>query len=151
MDDPVHDVDGPHVHAAPLEITLQNHAKSAKNATIVFIENDKDNLEGMTALLTKWAYRVICAENASEARAKIDEHRIVPDLIIADYHLDEGAIGLDAIAEVRKHCGLPIPGFIVTADHSSKVQDVTKRAGYELLQKPIKPAQLRSLMGHTLA
>ena len=57
----------------------------------------------------------------------------------------------ERIAEVRKHCGLPIPGFIVTADHSSQVQEATKRAGYELLQKPIKPAQLRSLMGHALA
>jgi CheY-like chemotaxis protein len=83
--------------------------------------------------------------------AKIDANQIIPDLIIADYHLDKDTIGLDAISDVRRHCGLPIPGFIVTADHSAQVQEAAKKAGYELLQKPVKPAELRSLMYHTLA
>lgn len=122
-----------------------------REATIVLIENDEDNLEGMTALLTRWTCRVLQAHNAEEASALIEKSRIDPDLIVADYHLDDGLIGLDAITEVRRRCALPIPGIIVTADHSAAVQEATQNAGYELLQKPIKPAELRSLMSHLMA
>ncbi len=122
-----------------------------REATVVLIENDEDNLEGMTALLTRWTCRVLQAHNANEASALIDKSRVDPDLIVADYHLDDGLIGLDAITEVRQRCALPIPGIIVTADHTAAVQEATRKAGYELLQKPIKPAELRSLMSHLLA
>ena len=40
------------------------------------------------------------------------QDEIEPDLVIADYHLDDGLIGLDAIDAVRKHCGLPVPGIV---------------------------------------
>ncbi len=121
------------------------------HATVVYIENDQDNLEGMTALLARWSCRVVPARTAGEARAMISERRIDPDLIIADYHLDDGQVGLDAIAEICRHCKLPIPGIVVTADHTADVQEAVKSAGYELLQKPIKPAELRSLMSHLMA
>lgn len=121
------------------------------HATVVYIENDQDNLEGMTALLARWSCRVVPARTAGEARAMIGERRIDPDLIIADYHLDDGAVGLDAIAELCEHCRLPIPGIVVTADHTADVREAIKSAGYELLQKPIKPAELRSLMSHLMA
>ncbi len=120
-------------------------------ATIVFIENDEDNLEAMTALLNKWSCQVLRAHDSQEALEVIDGSGLDPDLVIADYHLDRDLVGLDAIDEVRRHCGLPIPGMIVTADHTAQVQEAVKRAGYELLQKPIKPAELRSLMFHVLA
>lgn len=121
------------------------------HATVVYIENDQDNLEGMTALLARWSCQVLPARTADEARAVISERRLDPDLIIADYHLDDGQVGLDAIAEICAHCRLPIPGIIVTADHTADVLEATKGAGYELLQKPIKPAELRSLMSHLMA
>lgn len=121
------------------------------HATVVCIENDRDNLEGMTALLARWSCRVVPARTAGEAQALISAHRIDPDLIIADYHLDHGQVGLDAIMDLCEHCGLPIPGIIVTADHTAGVQEAIKSAGYELLQKPIKPAELRSLMSHLMA
>jgi len=121
------------------------------HATVVYIENDRDNLEGMTALLARWSCRVVPARTAGEARAMISEHRIDPDLIIADFHLDDGEVGLNAITELCEYCRLPIPGIIVTADHTADVREAIKSAGYELLQKPIKPAELRSLMLHLMA
>ena len=121
------------------------------HATVVYVENDQDNLEGMTALLSQWSCQVLPARTAGEARALISDLRVDPDLIIADYHLDDGLVGLDAIAELCEHCRLPIPGIIVTADHTADVQEAIRTTGYELLQKPIKPAELRSLMSHLMA
>jgi two-component system, sensor histidine kinase len=139
--------------AKPLSTDLTpaaNPSYGLGEATIVFIENDEENLEGMTALLTRWSCRVLQAHTVSEALDRIDSERIHPDLVIADYHLNDGGTGLDAIVSVRRHCNLPIPGIIITADHAAAVQDVTHKAGYEILQKPIKPAELRSLMSHML-
>jgi PAS domain S-box-containing protein len=121
------------------------------NATVVFIENDDENLEAMTALLRSWSCRVLAIHDVDEATTVIDRNEIQPDLIIADYHLDNGIIGLDAIAELRARFNIPIPGIIVTADHTTQAQEAAQRAGYDLLQKPIKPAALRSLMAHLLA
>lgn len=121
------------------------------NATVVFVENDQDNLEAMAALLQRWSCHVIGARDGAEASDLMAEQQIYPDLIIADYHLDEGRTGIDAISEVRRHCSAPVPGIIVTADHTSPVRLEVKDAGFELLQKPLKPAELRSLMSHLLA
>lgn len=121
------------------------------NAKVVLMENDDNNLEGMTALLARWSCEVLPAHDAEEACRVIAERGVEPDLIVADYHLDGGLIGLDAIAEVRQHCGRPVPGIVITADHTRAVQEATRAACYELLQKPIKPAELRSLMAHLLA
>lgn len=121
------------------------------NATVIFIENDLDNLEAMAALLERWSCHVIGAHEGVEASAMMAEAQVTPDLIIADYHLDDGRTGIDAISEVRRHCRAPVPGIIVTADHTSAVRLEVKDAGFELLQKPVKPAELRSLMSHLLA
>lgn len=120
------------------------------NATVVFIENDETNLEAMTALLAKWSCRVIPAHDIFEALRLVEFEGATPDLVIADYHLDDGLTGLDAIAELRTRFDLPLPGIVVTADHTAQAQDAAQRAGYELLQKPIKPAELRSLISHLL-
>jgi signal transduction histidine kinase len=121
------------------------------NATVIFVENDQDNREAMAALLQRWSCRVIGANDGTEASAMMERQQLCPDLIIADYHLDEGRTGVDAISEIRRHCKSPVPGIIVTADHTSPVRLEVKDAGFELLQKPLKPAELRSLMAHLLA
>ncbi|WP_282606048.1 NahK/ErcS family hybrid sensor histidine kinase/response regulator [Pelagibius sp. Alg239-R121] len=121
------------------------------NATIIFVENDQDNLEAMAALLERWSCHVIGAHDGVEASSLMEQEQIHPDLIIADYHLDDGRTGIAAISEIRRHCRSPVPGIIVTADHTSAVRMEVKDAGFELLQKPVKPAELRSLMSHLLA
>ena len=121
------------------------------NATVIFIENDLDNLEAMAALLQRWSCHVIGAHDGVEASRMMAEQQVTPDLIIADYHLDDNRTGINAISEVRRHCRAPVPGIIVTADHTSAVRLEVKDAGFELLQKPVKPAELRSLMSHLLA
>ena len=148
-------VEVPYGQTAKVEPVLQGPVLHRNyglgNATIVFVENDESNLEGMTALLTKWSCHVLPAHNAAEAQALLDRLELHPDLIIADYHLDDDLTGVEAIAEVRAHCGLPLPGVVITADHTDVVGESIKKAGYELLQKPIKPAELRSLISHILA
>jgi CheY-like chemotaxis protein len=43
-----------------------------------------------------------------------------------------------------------VPGIVITADRTEAVAEEIKRAGYQLLLKPVKPAALRALLTRTL-
>jgi CheY-like chemotaxis protein len=73
----------------------------------------------------------------------------LPGLVIADYHLDEST-GLAAIERLSASCGRPLPALIITADRSADVQAAAQSRGYVLLNKPVRPAQLRAAMARAL-
>ena len=68
-----------------------------------------------------------------------------PDLVLADYHLD-GSSGLDAIATLRAAYGQDLPCVLVTADRSSEVRAAAGQLDIPVVNKPLKPAVLRSMM-----
>ena len=69
-----------------------------------------------------------------------------PDLVIADYHLDDGALGVSELDRISRACGRDLPCIILTANRSKEVQKIARQHGCRVLNKPVKPAQLRSLM-----
>jgi CheY-like chemotaxis protein len=71
-------------------------------------------------------------------------------MIIADYHLDGDLRGDDAIAMIRKAAGQDIPALVITADRSDEVKASLAQARVPMLNKPVKPAQLRALMRNML-
>jgi signal transduction histidine kinase/CheY-like chemotaxis protein len=113
------------------------------NAHVIVIENDAATRTALERLLQSWGLRVSAyASLANWSRAS----RQAADLIIADFHLDAGAIGPDAIAAIRTEAGVALPAIVTTADHSEAIEVLVRQAGAELMRKPIKPAQLRSLL-----
>jgi CheY-like chemotaxis protein len=68
-----------------------------------------------------------------------------PDVILADYHLDQET-GLEAVIAVRNAVQASIPAIFITADHSPEVQRDLRRQGFTLLRKPVKAAALRALL-----
>jgi CheY-like chemotaxis protein len=74
----------------------------------------------------------------------------VPDAIIADLHLDNGENGLAAVETIRQQLKSEIPALIVTADYSIEAAREAAIYGLELLKKPIRPAELRSLLSFLL-
>jgi len=73
-----------------------------------------------------------------------------PDLIIADYHLDQGT-GTEAIAAIRRAVGYAIPAIAVTADHTARVQAEIRRDHIAYLRKPIKTGELFALIHKVIA
>ena len=90
---------------------------------------------GLSASLTH-------AGSKSIADAGRDRH---PDIILADYHLD-GETGLDPIRKLRARFGEAIPAVLVTADRSNEVRAAADLIDVPVINKPLKPAVLRSLM-----
>jgi signal transduction histidine kinase/Na+/proline symporter len=109
------------------------------------IENEPTVLASMQTLLAGWGCTVLQAESAERAVAALEESGLMPDVVLADYHLDQGT-GLDAIAAVRRATGSEIPAVLITADYSPEVQRAARHSGFVLLRKPLKVAALRSAL-----
>lgn len=119
-------------------------------AKILLVENDPFGAEAMAVLLEKWGCDVATTVSAAEALERIGALGGIPDAIIADLHLDNGENGFAAIEAIRQQMRVEIPALIVTADYSDDAARDAAICGLEVLKKPIKPAELRSLLSFLL-
>jgi signal transduction histidine kinase len=119
-------------------------------AKILLIENEPAVSEAMILLLERWGCDVAVATSGAEAVEKLRALANPPQIIIADLHLNNGELGPQAIQAVRRACGKDAPALLVTADHSSRAEDEARRNKLEMLHKPVRPAELRSLLSFLL-
>jgi len=113
--------------------------------TVLCIDNEPAVLAGMRALLQGWGCAVLTARGGEDAIEQLRETARNPDIILVDYHLDEGT-GLQAVTALRAALPSQAPVIIITADPSAEVQREARRRGCALLRKPLKAAALRALM-----
>ncbi len=130
----------PPLHALPKAATGQ-----LAGTVVLCIDNERTILDGMQTLLGGWGCRVFTAVDLAEALAAIEGSGVEPDGLLVDYHLD-GDNGVDAIAELRRRYGGELPAILVTADRSLHVREKARAAAVQVLNKPVKPASLRTLM-----
>jgi CheY-like chemotaxis protein len=116
---------------------------------IIVIDNEPSILSGMRTLLEGWDCICLTAADAGEALS-LTEAADPPQLIIADYHLDESD-GIGAIALLRSRLGAEIPAILITADRDAALQRRVQLAEIDLLHKPLKPAALRALLARRAA
>ncbi|WP_274630108.1 PAS domain-containing hybrid sensor histidine kinase/response regulator [Arvimicrobium flavum] len=117
----------------------------ALNGLLVYaIDNDPRILDGMRLLLEGWGCRVEIFRGAAAFPA-VGEDVEPPDLILADYHLD-AETGLDAVAALREIFGPALPAVLITADRSQEVRDAAEAMDMPVINKPVKPAVLRTMM-----
>ncbi len=119
------------------------------DARVLVIENDAAVLTAMSALLSRWGCEVAIAPSGDEA-AEIAMRR-APQAIIADLHLDHFERGATAVMKVRRAVGAATPAMLVTADHSDTAAREAEEAEMTLLRKPVRPAELRSLLSYLLS
>lgn len=146
-----------HGHGSVFSVTVPRAASSTPTVSaapvaqvgrveglhVLCLDNDPTILEGMAALLSRWKVGYDLAGSTVEALAAMGRRR--PDLILADYHLDGGENGIDALTRLRVG-DRPPPGALVTADHTVELRSVARRLGYAVLRKPVKPAALRAVI-----
>ena len=105
------------------------------------VDNDREALSAMRALLRGWGWHVWVASDAAQALAIGCD----PDVLLLDYHLDQGATGLQALAQLRRRHA-DVPALILTADREQGVRDAVREAGASILYKPMKPLALRQFL-----
>jgi PAS domain S-box-containing protein len=116
--------------------------QNGQGRLVVVIDDDALVLESLEAILAEWGYQAIAAVSADEAIGKIRELGRRPDIIIADYRLQDGRTGTEAILAVRALFGHPIPGLILTGETDPKF--LRECTGHDLgiAHKPVMPSQL---------
>ncbi|MBF5095281.1 response regulator [Azospirillum sp. INR13] len=130
----------------PASIAARPMTNRLAGTSVLVLDNEPAVVAGMEALLRGWACDVVSATNGDEALAMLSGMPQPPDLLIADYHLDDGALGVNEVARLRAACGRILPAVIVTANRTPELADEAKAAGCLVLNKPVKPAQLRAVM-----
>ncbi|UVO49288.1 PAS-domain containing protein [Sphingomonas sp. SUN019] len=113
---------------------------------ILVVDNEQTILDGMEALLGGWGCRVLTALGGPAAREIPATDLAFVDIILIDYHLADGALGDAEAAILRQHLGRDVPVVIITADRMPVLRDDLSARGFHVLQKPVKPAQLRALL-----
>ena len=129
----------PHLVAeSPVQASQQMPAR------VLVVDNDIAVLKAMVELLSGWGCEVVAATDSFQAVTAAERQH--PDLLVVDFHLDNGVTGLDLRAALPVWMQA-VPCIVVTADHSADVRDAVRSAGCHLLHKPLRPLALRSLMG----
>lgn len=115
---------------------------------VLCIDNEPQILDGMALLLSGWGCSVERADSVAAIEAIAATGEAAPDIVIADYHLDDGT-GIEAIERLRAALGSSLPGLLITADRSADVRSEAEKHGLGVQHKPVKPAALRAYITQT--
>lgn len=113
---------------------------------VLCVDNERNILDAMSGLLENWGCDVRTATSLKEIAQLNMLEGWVPDLVLMDYHLDQTS-GLDAIEWLKQIVGGHLPAILVTADRTAAVRQLAETRGTAVLNKPVKPAALRALLG----
>jgi Na+/proline symporter/signal transduction histidine kinase len=112
---------------------------------VLCIDNEPKILEGMALLITGWGCTVREAQSITALDEITRSGEPAPDIIIADYHLDDGD-GIAAIQSLRAAYEADVPAMLITADRSADVRNEAEKHGISLQHKPVRPAALRAYL-----
>ncbi len=118
---------------------------------VLAIDDDPQITAAMATLLGAWGCRVETATAVGDAIARARAVGGALDLIIADYHLSDGPIGLDTVETLQGLLPARVPALMITADRCPALRHEVQLRGYAILGKPVKPAPLRAMITHLLS
>jgi PAS domain S-box-containing protein len=119
-------------------------------STVMVIDDEPIVRSGLEILLRDWGYGVVAAADVAEALGQV-ESRGAPDAIIADYRLQGGHTGTEAVQAIQHACGRALPAIIVTGDTAPERIAEVERSGLTIAHKPISGEGLRQLVSAALA
>ena len=122
-----------------------------QGARIWVLDNDAAICAGMRTLLEGWGCQVVTALSEDDLARQVDNYHAGADVLIADYHLDDGRDGVQAIAAINARRGEPLPALMLTANYSNELKQCLRDLGHTLLHKPVKPMKLKTSLSHLLA
>lgn len=143
-----------HVKAAaerkPIRPAEKTNPSSRFELSVLLLDNDPLMLTALSSQLQEWGCEVITAKTPEDLNSQLDECDTLPDMIIADYHLDDGQNGVDAVSDLLAAKHWQIPCVICSADPSEPVRQHTSDADFHFLRKPVKSLALKRLIKQLL-
>ncbi len=116
---------------------------------VLCLEDSQETLEAMEVLLKRWGCQVVSCPDIAAARDAL--RRTDPEVVIADYSLQDTETGLDLL---RKACP-PSPGgrfgIMISAEQDPSIRSRAHAEGMYFLNKPVDPSSLRTLLRQAMA
>lgn len=113
-------------------------------AHVLVLDNDRMALASLAGLLQGWGCSV---DTLADGEAALAAQAARPaDLWLLDYHLDDGDTGIDAWKRLSARHGA-VPALVLSADATDAVRREVAEHGLGLLQKPVRPLALKSVLG----
>ena len=120
------------------------HGLRARVALIV--ENDAAMRRGYELMLGERLGMVVRAAGGIAEALAVIGHDDPPDVILADYNLDNGDTGIGAIKALRAVAGQEIPAVMVTAQRGPGPALATATLGVPLVEKPVRADELGAIL-----
>jgi PAS domain S-box-containing protein len=121
-----------------------------QGARVWVLDNDAAICAGMRTLLEGWGCQVTTALSEEDLARQVNNFHAEADLLIADYHLDDGCNGVDAVATINARRSAPLPALMITANYSNELKQQMRELGHTLMHKPVRPMKLKTAMSHLL-
>lgn len=120
-------------------------ATSLSQKIVVLIENDAELRAALALTLEGWGIDVLPCVGPNEANDVLEAIDMTPDAIIADYQLDDGALGTTTISQLRDRYG-NCSACLITANRTPELATLCDDQRLTLLYKPIDPNLLRAFL-----
>jgi two-component system, sensor histidine kinase len=112
----------------------------------VVIDDETDIVEGMRVLLAGWGMEVLASLTGDDVIEAVHAKGRMPDLIIADYRLGDGAKGTEVVESLRRELDPEIPAVLVSGSSAPELVLEAQAHHCDLLLKPVQPERLRALI-----
>ncbi|KIZ34814.1 hybrid sensor histidine kinase/response regulator NahK/ErcS' [Stutzerimonas stutzeri] len=136
--------------ARPEPSTTELVLQRLQGARVWVLDNDTAICAGMRTLLEGWGCKVITALSEEDLARQVDNFHAEADLMIADYHLDNGHTGIDVVSTVNARRASPLPALMITANYSNELKQQVRELGHMVMHKPVRPMKLKTAMCHML-
>lgn len=116
------------------------------NLNILVIDDEAAVREGAITLLETWNYNVAAFADAKSSIHFLKESNFQPDVVLADYRLQDNKTGVEAIEAINDYAGKKLYAAIITGDTAPDRIREAESSGYLIMHKPFKPMQLRTFL-----
>src|SRR5690554_2361238 len=124
------------------QVSQESSAGLLNGKQVMVIDNDRAVREALSSVLADWGATVSACHTPEEAMALTE----IPALMLVDYHLDDGEVGVDVIRRMRVKWQKTIPAIVNTADPNEAIREEVIEARALFLPKPVKKAALKRLI-----
>ena len=128
-------------------LSLPDDTLDISGTFIVIVDDAPDICEAMSITLKGWGCEVIISKSTQEL---IDEfNRVkypVPEVIIADYRLQDNLIGIETIDKVRSLFNCNIPAILISGDSREIIAKENPQIDCHYQQKPVSLPELKALI-----
>lgn len=115
-------------------------------ARTIILNNEGASLESIISIMRHWGHEVVDFNTCGAVMDFLDSEDFIPDLIISEMQLQD-ASGIEAVKAIQKKIAKTIPAIIMTGGGEDMLEQV-RDCGFSLLEKPVKPAKLRSMVSY---